>query len=371
MDDSVELRSTSLHSAACSDIVLRETNQVRLIFRPEVFDNPHDRDACVHGRFLYQKKAKNGPWEDFETISLASVKMGEGYQLRLSADETLTLLRQLGALYRYHRREGVPRGTVELHRIERSFALLLALAESELADFFTAHSQDAVRALRLLLRWLSKQSISTDLLSEVQALPGLNALVGLANLRSLMKTWTQNISNGEEEFWQDLLARHSFVLSQLFAYPVVLIKDKAYVGGKTLENIGGNVVDFLLRAETTGAAVLIEIKTPQTRLLAPQYRTGVFPPSNDVNGAISQVLENSETWLTDFHSLKGKEEELSAARPHCLIIVGNANELTDDARKRSFERFRDRLHGVRLVTFDEVFSRIEDLISLLEGGQPN
>jgi hypothetical protein len=50
------------------------------------------------------------------------------------------------------------------------------------------------------------------------------------------------------------------------------------------------------------------------------------------------------------------------------VILGNASrELVDDAKRRSFERFRERLVGVRVLTFDEVFRRIEGLISLLEG----
>jgi len=32
--------------------------------------------------------------------------------------------------------------------------------------------------------------------------------------------------------------------------------------------------------------------------------------------------------------------------------------------KRSFERFRERLTGVTLLTFDEVFQRIEDMITI-------
>ena len=53
-----------------------------------------------------------------------------------------------------------------------------------------------------------------------------------------------------------------------------------------------------------------------------------------------------------------------------LVIIGNAaKELDTDAKRRSFERFRERLVGVRVLTFDEVFRRIENLVSLLETAQ--
>jgi hypothetical protein len=222
--------------------------------------------------------------------------------------------------------------------------------------------------LRAVLQWFSKQAGAQDLLNEDDELPGLNSLVGLANLRSVLKTWSVNVDNKDEEFWQQLFASHSYVLSQLFAYPVVLIKGKAYVGGKDLSNSGGNIADFLYKAKSSGAAVLIEIKTPQTQLLGAKYREGVFPASTDLSSSISQVLENSETLSAECHSLNREEYGLSIARPYCVVILGNANkELVDDSKKRSFERFRERLIGVRIVTFDEVFQRIQGLISLLEG----
>jgi hypothetical protein len=175
------------------------------------------------------------------------------------------------------------------------------------------------------------------------------------------------VGNNDEEFWQTLFARHSYVLSQLFAYPIVLIKGKAYVGGKGLSNTGGNVVDFLLKKESSGAAILVEIKTPQTRLLGAKYRDGVYPPSTDLSGAISQVLEYSETFATEFHSLQRKDDHLTMAMPSCVVILGDASdELIDDGRRRSFERFRERLVGVRVLTFDEVFQRIEALVGLLD-----
>jgi len=101
--------------------------------------------------------------------------------------------------------------------------------------------------------------------------------------------------------------------------------------------------------------------------LGTEYRQGVFPASKDLSGGISQVLEYRESLLSEFHALKRGHEQLSAAEPYCVVIMGNASrELTSDDKKRSFERFRERLIGVRVLTFDEVFRRIEGLVALLE-----
>lgn len=367
--DKVEITSTSQHSASCSDIPIREGgNQVRLLFRPEIVDNPANPLASVRGRFLYQRKGKNDRWEDFDTVPLSSLKKGEGYQLTLAAGELYKLLQEVVPLYRFHRREGIPSGKLELLKVDRSLSEMLSLSESDMLTFLAAHSSDAVKTLSTVLKWLSRQPAAQEMISEGEELPELNSLVGLANLRSVLKSWTSSTEIENEEFWQSLFARHSYVLSQLFAYPVVFIKGKAYVGGKDISNTGGNIVDFLFRTKSSGTAVLIEIKTPQAHLLGAQYRNGIFPPSMDLGGAISQVLEYSESLSAEFHSLRGADSGLTVARPYCVVILGNASrELVDDDKRRSFERFRERLVGVRVLTFDEVFRRIEELVSLLEG----
>jgi hypothetical protein len=366
----VEITSTSKYLACCPDICIRDGDQVQLIFRPEIVDNPSQPAAAVRGRFLYQRKGKNDAWEDFDSLPLSSLKKGEHFQLSLKAGELHHLLREIAPLYRLHKREGVPQGRLELLKVDQALSELLALTETELLAFLSAHSHDAVRTLSVVLKWFSKQALTHELIDAGLELPNLNALVGLANLRSVLGSWQANKDNKDEEFWQSLLASHSYVISQLFAYPVVLIKGKAYLGGKDLTNTGGNLVDFLFKSESSGAAVLIEIKTPRTSLLGAEYRSGVYPPSNDLSGGLSQVLEYRESLLTEFHALNRGDESLSAAEPYCLVIIGNAaKELDTDAKRRSFERFRERLVGVRVLTFDEVFRRIESLVSLLETAQ--
>jgi hypothetical protein len=133
-------------------------------------------------------------------------------------------------------------------------------------------------------------------------------------------------------------------------------------------------VDFLGRVPTSGAAVLIEIKTPQTPLLAAKYRQQVYPPSNDVTGAISQVLQYRETFLSEMHAVTaGENIDMTLCDPRCVVIVGCASrELTAEPQKRSFERFRERLTGVTLITFDEVFARVSAMVELLQSaGAPS
>jgi hypothetical protein len=367
--DKVEVTSTSPHSAVVSDIVVREGHQVRLIFRPEIVDNPSNPAARVRGRFLYQRKGKRDSWVDFDRQPLSSLKKGEQFQLEIKAGELLPLLKDLGALYRIHRDQGVRHGRVEFVKVSEHFAEVLRMGDRELQDFLTANRGDAVSTLRRVLRWLSEgPSVAQHFADDSAALPELNALVGLANLRSVVGIWEANSSNPAEEFWQDVFARHAFVLSQVFSYPIIVLRGKAYVGGKRLDNAHGNLVDFLAHVPGSGEAVLIEIKTPMTDLLGAMYRQDVFPPSAALSGALSQVLHYRESLM---HSLRSLNDEASprllGAEPRCVVIAGSVErELADQARRRSFERFRERLLGVTVLGFDEVFARVRNLVRLLE-----
>jgi len=49
--------------------------------------------------------------------------------------------------------------------------------------------------------------------------------------------WDAQRKNSDEEFWQLTFNENSYVLSQVFAIPMVFLKDKAYVGGMKLVRI--------------------------------------------------------------------------------------------------------------------------------------
>lgn len=73
--------STSLSSAKVSDIKLRESATARLVFRPELIDNPNDAEAAVRGTFLYQPKGPKETWSDTVTIPLSSLKREKAISL--------------------------------------------------------------------------------------------------------------------------------------------------------------------------------------------------------------------------------------------------------------------------------------------------
>jgi hypothetical protein len=227
------------------------------------------------------------------------------------------------------------------------------------------------------VRGLSKSPHGPEAISRLMALnpdelPLINAMLGLKAVKEALVHWRANQANSDEGFWKKSLRERAYVLSQGFVYPVIVIDDQAYVGGKRIDNSGGSIVDFLARVESTGQAVLIEIKTPQTPLLGPEYRNGVYPFSQDLAGGVAQALKYRQRFISSSNDiLRQNPKSLVVGAPRCLLIAGNAgrefaNDLTQCMRD-DFELLREHSEGVTIITYDELFRKLERTVSLLEG----
>jgi len=189
---------------------------------------------------------------------------------------------------------------------------------------------------------------------------------------NILGTWDAQRQNADEEFWQLTFNENSYVLSQVFAVPMVFLKDKAYVGGMKLDRSDSRFVDYLFSAESSREAILIEIKTPTTRLMGGKYR-GNRPPSRDLSGAVVQALEYRAELAKNLLSItEGAKFDVSAFAPRVAVVIGDAQaELTDEKSRRSFELYRTSLKDVEVITFDELFRKVEILAELFGLKRPD
>ena len=250
--DEIIIKSTSQVTAQVSDIELRETATTRLIFRSIILDNHKNNNASVKGNFLFQRKSKNTKWLDVETIPLSSMKSGEGYKLELKSAELLHLITEVQSLYKLHQEGGVPRGIKKFVKATPQLEQLAALTSDDVTSFLNANSTIGASLLSKLLNWAVNLDDPTPLIEHLVelnpiSLSKLNAAIGLQSLKNALLIWEANANNSDEEFWQTILTEHSFVLEQTFSWPTSIVKGKAYIGGKSVFNTDGNIVDFLMR----------------------------------------------------------------------------------------------------------------------------
>lgn len=184
---------------------------------------------------------------------------------------------------------------------------------------------------------------------------------------NILSKWDTDKDNDNEEKWQQLFKENSFALSQVLAVPLIFIQDKAFVGGMSIERTDARYVDYLFSAGSSREAVLVEIKTPTTKLMGKEYRRNAFQTSGELSGAIVQLLDYKSTLMQNSsHLANGKGYELSVFNPRCVLIIGNAQKefVNNPVQRRSFELFRGSLRDVEIITYDELFRKLEILAEL-------
>ena len=173
----------------------------------------------------------------------------------------------------------------------------------------------------------------------------------------------------KEGRWQDLFNENPFILSMAFGCPIIKVQGQASVGGRKISGAGDKITDFLTKNTLTNNMALIEIKTPQEKLLNKKpYRDSVFTPSSGLSGAINQALDQKYKLQKDITSLKeaSRQYDLEAYAVHCALIIGKTPEDLD--QQKSFELFRRNSKDVEIITFDELLEKLILLRTFLSSG---
>lgn len=372
-----KITQTGPDSAVVEPIVLRPGDLTRMVFKPQIVNNKQDENKPVKGHILWQKRGKSEvgeEWADEAHLKLSTMKAGSGIKLELNTDELYLLTQAVRGLYGVYWKHGkqLPNTGEEFDLAEYSQVAKTLDTLDSAAQLIEAAGQDGFVSL---MKWIaskqnSKQVIENIAKLDLADLAEINSLAGIAVLKQALSTWAANQSNPDESFWQETLTKYSFVFSQVFSTPVVVFGSKAYVGGKSIEGAGGKEPDFLLKNEVTSHLLIVEIKTPETELLGktPYRPPNVFAASRELAGAVTQVARYKDTFLQNYGNLQVETDEpFRLADPRCLVVIGKTGQLDAEGKKQSFEHFRRSLRGTEIITFDELFRKVEVLLDLLEG----
>lgn len=222
------------------------------------------------------------------------------------------------------------------------------------------NAQKAAWAARALERCRSMCVFKAHLEEVVWMGHSARRLVGV------LKKWYANETNAQEAYWQQLFKENPYVLNQLFSVPVVFIGENAYVGGMNIDRQDAKFVDYLYANDSSNDAILVELKTPVTKLLGGKYRKAVYKPSAELSGSVIQALDYRRELSNNVQSLlQNTEKRIELFNPRCVVVAGNATaELDSEEKKRSFELYRASLKDVEIVTYDELFKKAEMLATL-------
>jgi hypothetical protein len=195
--------------------------------------------------------------------------------------------------------------------------------------------------------------------------------IELVSLEVLIEQFERGFVGGaarDERHWQKFFTANSFALQQVFSAPILVVGGQVHVRGTDALGQGSRIADFLCVNAVTRSAVVVEIKTPTTDLMAAApYRgsgtAAVYPTHRNLSGAVSQVQAQMESVLSD---LRDNPTLGPIDRWHVrgAVIIGRVSKLGDEQRD-CFLRYREGLSKVTVLGYDEVCERLKSLLAML------
>ncbi len=375
--NAVDIVSTSSVTADASPIVLNQTDMLRFKFLPTLVSNESEPCKSVSGKLQYEKKRKKEdlfPTDSVDSsnkVSRGTVKVGDWMEIKLDTTETYELYQGLKQLYALYDNMGeIPYGSATYARVDSSFRQFLSIIQNDPSAARMIGNEENYDLVKTLLRLITQTGSLDSLkkgLMELQDenLQHLTTSLNIEKLQRIAALMKENLDNDNEEFWQTTVFKENqWVLAQIFACPCTIFADKAYVGGKGISNSGGNLCDFIYQNSLSQNVTLIEIKTPCTELIGSQYR-GTYSFSYELSGAVNQVLNYRDKLTKEYYSLCHQGiDPFEVMAPRCVVIIGKMASL-NPGQVAAFENFRNSLSNLLILTFDELYQRIVDLIALL------
>ena len=375
--DTVDVISTSTVTANTSPITLSQTEILRFKFLPTLVDNKKEPNKSVSGKLLYEKKRKNDSHFPSETagssvkVSRGAVKVGDWMEFQLNTSETYELYQGLKHLYALYDDIGeIPYGSATYTRVDSSFCQFLSIIQNDPSAARMIGNEENYDLFKTLLRLITQTSSLDSLKKSLAELQDENAQhlamsLNIVKLQRVATLMADNLDNNSEEFWQTTVFKENqWVLAQIFACPCTIFSDKAYVGGKGVDNSGGNLCDFIYQNRLSQNVALIEIKTPCTEIIGNSYR-GTYSFSHELSGAVNQVLNYRDNLTKSYYTLCHQSaSQFEVLSPKCVVIIGKLASM-NSTQIAAFESFRNSLSGVQILTFDELYQRVIDLIAIL------
>lgn len=340
----ITVTSESYRTSQISPIILSESEHVQITFDGRQVDNPHDLKKNIKGKIVIKRKNKDiTSFSDIEKFSKKDISPKEYIEIALDTEETYNLA--LGLYRRYQLLSGkqtTPFSEVKYVEEDQRVDQLKALLDN---------NEELLEALSV---------IDTNALS---------AALNIKNLRKVKQQMLDNMENDQEAgFWQHFFEENAWILAQLFHSPVMFFQGKKYLGGKGIDDHGGQYADFLYRNAITDNVSIIEIKTPVKPLLGKAYRQ-TFNISEELGGGVNQLLLQKTELMRNYSALYTSSAKdgtpFNANSVECILVIGTVESLAAD-QQEAFETFRNELRSVRIIGFDELLKRIDNLLSLFE-----
>src|ERR1035437_68547 len=238
---------------------------------------------------------------------------------------------------------------------------LISQDEGEIVSALRSRGVDSVATI---IRQLSKSPGISLTHKDINAL--LKRREKLAEFKNAIAA-----HKADESWWQNFFENNKWIFGYGLNYQILRQEQaQASYGGSRLDGTGGERGDFL--TSTMGDirfTVLVEIKTPATLLLqgTKEIRNGAWSLSKALTDGISQLQANISIWDKRGSELPENRDRLEAKKiftvqPKGILVTGVLGELKERSKKETFQRFRESVTGVDILTFDELYERAKYIV---------
>lgn len=267
------------------------------------------------------------------------------------------------------------KANVNLSHCHKQFWKLMSFLQS-LAEIETPSESFSLasQAQSQIVEALKERGVESvaSIIKELSAVPGVNLteqdINSLLKRKEKLAEFEESLQKhaSDERWWQDFFETNKWIFGYGLNY-VILRQEQAQpnYGGARVDGTGGQRGDFLM--STMGDlnfTVLVEIKTPDTSLLSgkEEMRAGAWSLSRKLTDALAQIQANVQTWeekSRDANNIDMLETKgVYTVEPKGIIVIGMLSEIKDVRSKReTFQRFRRSIHGIEVISFDELLSR--------------
>lgn len=223
----------------------------------------------------------------------------------------------------------------------------------------------------------NKKSI-INIIKQLSSIPGVNITQEDINIIIKRKEKLNEFAialekySSDEKWWQNFFEDNKWIFGYALDYCILRQEQpQPYYGGCHMDGKGGQRGDYLVSTKgDLNFTVLVEIKTPATLLLqgTEEIRNGAWSLSKKFTDAVSQIEANISTWERDGSKQESNKDILESkniftVKPKGIIVIGLLSQFSNIRSKReTFQRFRKSIHGIDIITFDELYERAKFIV---------
>jgi hypothetical protein len=323
-------------------------------------------------RLIKRFVLKRGPKVD-HLCSVALIKAGDKFTPRLafSARDNAKKIESAQVSSPTNLRASI--SLLDCHeQFWKLISFLQSLGEIEIPnESFSLVSQEESQIVAALKK--RRLESVASIIRELSAVPGVKLteedINSLLKRKEKLGEFEEGLQKhaSDERWWQDFFETNKWIFGYGLNYEI-LRQEQAQpsYGGVRIDGTGMQRGDFLM--STMGVlnfTVLVEIKTPDTPLLSgsKEIRSDAWSLSHELTDALAQIQANVQNWETvsshDSSNLDVLEKKgVYTVEPKGIIVIGLLSEFKDVRSKRAtFQRFRRSIHGIEVISFDELLSR--------------